>query len=60
MAVGIAATHAALHKHKPRIQAGLGDSTAVRTVLIVIALGFLALFVVLPILLVFTQAYPAA
>jgi sulfate transport system permease protein len=56
MAVGIAATHAALHKHKPRIEAGLGDSTAVKTVLIVIALGFLALFVVLPILLVFTQA----
>ncbi|MEO5767145.1 MAG: sulfate ABC transporter permease subunit CysW [Polyangia bacterium] len=56
MAVGIAATHAALHKHKPRIQAGLGDSTAVRTVLILVALGFLGLFVMLPILLVFTQA----
>lgn len=56
MAVGIAAATTALHKHKPRDHTGLGDSTAARTVLIVVALGFLALFVVLPIALVFVQA----
>ena len=56
MAAGIAAAPSAFHKHKPRIQAGLGDSTLARTLLIGAALGFLGLFVVLPIALVFSQA----
>lgn len=60
MAVGIAAAHSALHPRKPRpYQAGLGDSTLARTILIAVALGFLTLFVVLPIALVFTQALSA-
>jgi sulfate transport system permease protein len=39
-----------------RARSGLGDSAPARTALIGIALGFLVLFVVLPVVLVFSQA----
>lgn len=54
-AVGIAAS-AVLRKPATRAHSSLGDSTLARTTLIAVALGFLALFVVLPVALVFTQA----
>jgi sulfate/thiosulfate transport system permease protein len=41
---------------RARARSGLGDSTAARTALIGTALGFLVLFVVLPVVLVFSQA----
>jgi len=53
--VGIAAS-AVLRKPATRAHSSLGDSTLARATLIGVALGFLALFVVLPVALVFTQA----
>lgn len=43
-------------RNNPRFGSGLGDSRLVQTILIGLALAFLGLFVVLPIVLVFTQA----
>jgi sulfate transport system permease protein len=43
-------------RNHPRFGSGLGDGRLVQTILIGLALAFLTLFVVLPIVLVFTQA----
>lgn len=56
MAAPAVAPRSAVAWPRSRAGAGLGDSVLARTVLIATALGFLALFVVVPIVLVFAQA----